>query len=88
MASGAMVNDASPGAVPDCCNDMATFLETGQPCKTGADCGAPVAGTPPGGLLAAPALRATRHLVPAVVAPPSSARSAIWRPPPSAEPSR
>ena len=81
MASGAMADDAGPGAVPDCCNDEATFLKTGQPCKTGVDCGAPMASVPSGGLSAAPALQTTRHLARNVAGPPSSARSAIWRPP-------
>jgi hypothetical protein len=83
MASNSMVSDAhmDADAVPDCCNDEATFLKTGQPCKTGMDCGAPMASVPPGGLSAAPALQTTRHLALNVAGPPSSARSAIWRPP-------
>jgi hypothetical protein len=79
MVSGTVADDT--GAVPDCCNDAATFLETGQPCKTGMDCGAPVASVPPGGLPAALALHAARHVAPSVAGPPSSARSTIWRPP-------
>lgn len=81
MASGMVADDTGSGAAPDCCNDVATFLKTGQPCKTGVDCGAPVASVPPGGWPGAPALHSARHSTPAVAGPPSSARSAIWRPP-------
>ena len=52
MASDAMTDGSGAAdAMADCCNDALTYMETGQPCKTGMDCGAPVAHVPPAGLL-------------------------------------
>ena len=46
MEDMVMAADGSATAddMADCCNDALTFMETGQPCKTGMDCGATVAG--------------------------------------------
>jgi hypothetical protein len=68
----------------DCCNDMATFLLTGQACKTGQPCQAPLAAL----LLLLPektAVAAVRQTVPVlqILAAPSAVVVALWRPPTS-----
>ena len=68
----------------DCCNDMATFLLTGQACKTGQDCQAPVTAL----LLPLPeetAVAAVRQTAPVlqILAAPSATVVAVWRPPTS-----
>ena len=90
MAEDAMPDRASAdasgthgesAAMADCCNDALTFMETGQPCKTGMDCGAPVASVPPAGLSVTDANRAPERFALAATAPPPPGRSTIWRPP-------
>lgn len=68
----------------DCCNDMATFLLTGQACKTGQSCQAPLTAL----LLPLPqktADAAVRQTVPVLqsLAAPSAIVVAVWRPPTS-----
>ena len=72
---------ASAAAVDDCCNDVATYLKTGQACKTGQDCQ-----TPAVALIVHSAVGAsTSHAVPVALSiaslPP--ALVAVWRPPTS-----
>jgi hypothetical protein len=77
-------SDGTGGATfPDCCNDLATFLETGQVCKSGAECGHPL-----GSLLAhwasIPGLGAVNDMAPPRCSmAPSADVSTIWRPPTS-----
>lgn len=81
MIAMVQAGDLDPADLPDCCNDLQTWAETGQLCKTGLDCqglvawapapvtasvGSPPSSGPPPALNA----RATR-------APPG----ATWRPP-------
>jgi hypothetical protein len=67
----------------DCCNDMASFLLTGQSCKTGQDCQAPLTAL----LLPLPekAAVAVRQTAPVLqsLAAPSATVVAVWRPPTS-----
>jgi hypothetical protein len=68
----------------DCCNDMATFLLTGQSCKTGQSCQAPLTALP----LPLPektAVAAVRQTVPVLqsLAAPSATVVVLWRPPTS-----
>ncbi len=68
----------------DCCNDMATFLLTGQACKTGQACQAPLTAL----LLPLPektAVAAVRQTAPVLqnLAAPSAIVVAVWRPPAS-----
>jgi len=67
----------------DCCNDFATYHATGQTCKTGQACQAPVAG-----LLTADLLRvapvpthAVRHA--GLLSQTDGAPADLWRPPTS-----
>lgn len=70
---------ATTAAVDDCCNDMATFLKTGQPCKTGLDCQTPAVA------LVVPDAAGTSasHSVPVALSVASlpPALVAVWRPP-------
>ena len=83
MEDMVMAADGSATAddMADCCNDALTFMETGQPCKTGMDCGAPVAHVPPAGLLPTEALHPAERFAFLAAAPPPPGRSTIWRPP-------
>lgn len=70
-------------SVDDCCNDMATFLLTGQACKTGMDCHAPSSALfQPLATRAAPVLS---QAVPVASNPTalSALPGALWRPPTS-----
>jgi hypothetical protein len=73
---------ASDTMAGDCCNDMATSLLTGQACKTGQPCQAPLAAL----LLPLPektTVAAVRQTVPVLqsLAAPSAIVVAVWRPP-------
>ena len=80
MAADATADDPMVG---DCCNDMATFLQTGQACKAGQDCQAPLTAL----LLPLPEKTAVavRQTVPVLqsLAAPSATVGAVWRPPTS-----
>ncbi|MGE0430105.1 hypothetical protein [Hydrogenophaga sp.] len=70
-------------AMDDCCNDMATFERTGQPCKSVQSCVAPAAGLP-----SFPSLVALTPITQDPQAPtwrslPPGATSLLWRPPTS-----
>ena len=74
---------AEEATLADCCNDMATFLITGQACKTGQDCEAPLSVMfLPFAMRAAPVLTQT---VPVASTPAalSVLPVAVWRPPTS-----
>lgn len=83
MEDMVMTADASvaPDDMADCCNDALTFMETGQPCKTGMDCGAPVAHMPPASPLPTTAAHAPERFAFTAATPPPPGHSAIWRPP-------
>lgn len=67
----------------DCCNDMATFLLTGQACKTGQDCQAPLTALLlPQAEDVAAAVRQTVSMAHQPMAP-SALALAVWRPPSS-----
>lgn len=75
--------DGIAGTMDDCCNDLATVERTGQSCKTGQACAAPVAWMPPLPSWAfqtragqQPTAPVWRGLLPAVTA-------RLWRPPTS-----
>jgi len=79
MAPDQTADDTLSG---DCCNDMATFLLTGQTCKTGQSCQAPLTAL----LLPLPektAVAAVRQTAPVLqsLAAPSAIVVAVWRPP-------
>ena len=65
----------------DCCNDVLTFMETGQPCKTGMDCGAPAAHVPPASPWPTAAGHAPERFAFTAATPPPPGHSTIWRPP-------
>ena len=70
-------------AIDDCCNDMATFESTGQPCKSIQICVVPAAGLP-----SFPSLVALTPVIQDPQAPawrslPPGATSRLWRPPTS-----
>ncbi len=68
-------------SLSDCCNDLATYLQTGQACKTGTAGSAPLLAGPQG---AAPAVLVTalRAPPPTPLSSPLSAEpEGIWRPP-------
>jgi len=70
-------------AMDDCCNDMATFERTGQPCKSVQSCVAPAAGLPCFPSLVAQAPVAQDPEAPAWRSLPPGATSRLWRPPTS-----
>ena len=75
--------DTLAEAMKDCCNDMATFELTGQPCKSVQSCAAPAAGMP-----TFPSLVALTPVTQDPQAPtwrslPPGATSLLWRPPTS-----
>jgi len=72
---------ATTAAVDDCCNDMATFLKTGQACKTGQDCQTPAVAL----VVPHAAGTSTSHAVPVALSVASlpPALVAVWRPPTS-----
>lgn len=70
-------------AMDDCCNDIATFERTGQPCKSVQSCVAPAAG-----LSSFPSLGTQTPVTQDPQAPawrslPPGATSRLWRPPTS-----
>ena len=70
-------------AMDDCCNDMATFERTGQPCKSVQSCVAPAAGLPSFPSLVAQPLVTENPQAPAWRSLPPGATSRLWRPPTS-----
>lgn len=70
-------------AIEDCCNDMATFDLTGQPCKGVQSCVAPVVGLPsfPSLVVQPPVTQDPQAL--AWRSLPQGATSRLWRPPTS-----
>lgn len=82
MAHMALDQTADDTLSGDCCNDMATFLLTGQACKTGQHCQAPLTAL----LLPLPEksmVAVVRQTVPVLqsLAAPSAIVVAVWRPP-------
>lgn len=85
MASAVGSDTADTGALGgDCCNDAATFAETGQPCKTGQDCQAPATWAVPATPWADPPLVPPPCLQAAEDCPaPRGLAASVWRPPTS-----
>lgn len=81
MAADQTADDTLSG---DCCNDMATFLLTGQACKTGQSCQAPLTALPLP-LSEKTDVVAVRQTLPVLhsLAAPSATVGAVWRPPTS-----
>lgn len=85
----AMANDADGmaaslvEAMEDCCNDMATFERTVQPCKSIQSCAAPAAGMPTFPSLVALTPVTQDPQAPAWRSLPPGATSRLWRPPTS-----
>ena len=75
------VDAGSIEPMADCCNDVATFLETGQPCKSGVKCGTSSVTLMPMDLGVAPPARHAEHPPRAGMLMVSVNRFAIWRPP-------
>ncbi|NIM42809.1 MAG: hypothetical protein GTN84_15605 [Hydrogenophaga sp.] len=74
-------DEVSAEPMADCCNDVATFLETGQPCKSGVKCGTSSVTLMPMDLGVAPPARHAEHPPRAGMLMVSVNRFAIWRPP-------
>lgn len=70
-------------AMEDCCNDMATFELTGQPCKSVQSCVSPAAGLPSFPTLMAQTPVTQDPQAPAWRSLPPGATSRLWRPPTS-----
>lgn len=70
-------------AMDDCCNDMATFERTGQPCKSIQSCVVPAAGLPSFPSLVAQTPVTQDPQAPAWRSLPPGATSRLWRPPTS-----
>jgi len=70
-------------AMEDCCNDMATFERTGQPCKSAQSCVVPAAGLPSFPSLVAQTPVTQDPRAPAWRSLPPGATSRLWRPPTS-----
>lgn len=68
-------------AMEDCCNDMATFKRTGQPCKSDQSGVAPAAGLPSFPSLASQTPVTQDPLAPAWHTVPPGATTRLWRPP-------
>ena len=84
MADGAgEMAEALTGPMDDCCNDLATFELTGQPCKSAQSCAAPAAGVPTFPSLVAQPLVTENPQAPAWRSLPPGATSRLWRPPTS-----
>lgn len=81
MVASVLAGELDAADLPDCCNDLQTWAETGHLCKSGLDGSGPQPGAPapmPDRLLAAPGAAAVPGPGPtAVSAPPG----APWRPP-------
>ena len=84
MADLAADQTADGTIAGDCCNDMAAFLLTGQTCKTGQSCQAPLTALllPLPEKAAAAAVRQTAPVLQSLAAP-SATVVALWRPPTS-----
>ena len=82
MADTAADQTADGGMSDGCCNDMATALLTGQACKTGQSCQAPLTAllTPPPEKTTSVAVRQTAPVWQSLAAP-SATVAAVWRPP-------
>jgi len=81
MEAMVLADELDPADLPDCCNDMQTWGETGHPCKSGADCQVPVAwalAATTTGLGAAPS---SGPPVALNASAPTSPPGAPWRPP-------
>lgn len=65
----------------DCCNDVETFLRTGQACQPAPECQAPVLGLVQAAPQARPLPPAMHVEAMPVATPPSGALAPIWRPP-------
>jgi hypothetical protein len=77
-----LIDAADTGeAVPECCNDLAAYLQSGQACKGSQAASAPLLGWPASGgtFAACPTLQAAAS--PAALSPPSADPEGIWRPP-------
>lgn len=79
MASDAGTATGDPA--DDCCNDAATFAETGQPCKSGQDCQAPALWAVPVKPWTAPVLPPPALQAAAICAAPCGQAALVWRPP-------
>lgn len=81
MAAMLAAGDLAAEDLPDCCNDVETFAQTGKACKAGQECAATTLAVPPAAVPAATGL--LRHEAPLFAAsarhaaPPAS----LWRPP-------
>ena len=75
--------DTSAEALDDCCNDLATFERTGQPCKSVQSCAAPAAGMPAFLSLVALTPDTQDPQAPTWRSLPPGSTSRLWRPPTS-----
>ncbi|MBT9465396.1 hypothetical protein [Hydrogenophaga sp.] len=77
------IADTLVEAMDDCCNDLATFERTGQPCKSIQSCATPAAGMPSVPSLAALTSVTQDPRAPAWRNLPPGATTRLWRPPTS-----
>lgn len=80
---GVGMTESSAQVMEDCCNDLATFERTGQPCKSVQSCVAPAAGLPSFPSLAVQTTVTHDPQAPAWRSLPPGATSRLWRPPTS-----
>jgi len=84
MQSMLQAGDLDAADLPDCCNDLQTWAETGQPCKTGADCQVVVAWALAPGARALDVVASSEVPVLLSAAAPAAPPGMPWRPPSAA----
>ncbi len=81
MEAMLLADGLAPDDLPDCCNDMPAWAETGHLCKTGTDCQGFVAWAPaPAARGLGTAASSGAPLAPTIPAP-TAPPGAPWRPP-------
>jgi hypothetical protein len=83
MTDAADEDADTAAAMVDCCNDLATFERTGQPCKSAQPCSAPAVGMPFFTPVAIRAMAQQAPPSPDEIRLPPGAAARLWRPPAS-----
>jgi hypothetical protein len=81
MAAMAQAGDLDLADLPDCCNDLQTWADTGQLCTTGVDCQGFVAWAPAPAAQGVPAGPSSALHQALIAAEPMARPGTPWRPP-------
>lgn len=81
MAAMAQAGDLDLAELPDCCNDLQTWADTGQLCKTGVDCQGVVAWATAPAAQGMPAVPSSAVPDARIAVEPTAPPGAPWRPP-------